>query len=759
MKSSIYRKMIAVVVVGATASVLAEAGELAGYQLLVTSVRTGDTELFLVDPDLGDARNLTRSPLSEERYPAWSPDGTKIAFTSNRDGAYNLYVADADGNHIQQLTHEKPPTVCYMPSWSGDGKQIVFGLHGDKPLMAGVAPDGSGFRIFGEGHDPCISPDGKSIAYTAHTGKGFCVFVRDIEGKKVRQVTKHENRMGAVHPIWSPDGRKLLYSDQVGDKLEIFVADADGQNIQQLTKLGQISTSASWSPDGKWIAFRVTTDAYWRNAADMEKAYREKKADRRPVYVMHADGSAPHVIEPLHYQCAMDGSRPVWRPMPRRAATRRDTPYPAKVSDNGRYLLDQHGKPFFWLGDTAWELFHRLNREEAEEYLKDRADKKFTVIQAVVLAEFAGLTEPNRYGHLPLEKNDPTKPVAAYFRDIDWVVNKADELGLVIGMVPTWGDKWNKKWGEGPEIFTPENAAIYGEFLGKRYRDKPIVWILGGDRPIENDRHRAIIRAMAEGLKKGDGGRHLMTLHPPGGHSSAEYFHNDNWLAFNMLQTGHGYNHNNYDRIARVYALKPAKPCLDAEPSYEDHPAEFNAKNGYVNDYEVRKAAYWALFAGACGHTYGCHDIWQFLDKTRKPITEARTPWRKALQLPGAKQMHYARALLESRPVLTRIPDQSLVTSDVGKGTDHIQATRGEDGSYAFIYSASGKTFTVDLDKLSGQEVRATWYDPRNGEAKVLGVFARGGKRTFTPPSNGMGQDWVLILDDAARNYPLVSQR
>jgi hypothetical protein len=129
--------------------------------------------------------------------------------------------------------------------------------------------------------------------------------------------------------------------------------------------------------------------------------------------------------------------------------TRSDTPYPAKVSDNRRYLLDRDGKPFFWLGDTAWELFHRLNREEAEEYLKDRADKKFNVIQAVVLAEFAGLTEPNRYGHLPLEKNDPAKPVEAYFRHVDWIVNKADELGLAIGMLPTWGDKWNKKWGEG----------------------------------------------------------------------------------------------------------------------------------------------------------------------------------------------------------------------------------------------------------------------------------------------------------------------
>lgn len=314
MKSRVSRRTLAAVLVCVAPLAFASAGELAGYQLLVTSVRTGDTELFIVDPDSGDARNLTRSPKSEERYPMWSPDGSKIAFTSNRDGAYNLYVIDADGANVKQLTHEKPPAVCYMPSWSGDGKHIVFGLHGDKPRMAAIAPDGGNFRILGEGHDPCISPDGKTIAYTAHAGRGFCVFAMDADGKNVRRLTQHESQMGAVHPIWSPDGGKILYSDQVGDKLELFVVDADGNNVTQLTKLGRISTSAAWSPDGKWIAFRVTTTAYWRNPEDMKKAYNEKKADQRPIYVMAADGSNPHVIEVLHYQCAMDGSRPAWRP-------------------------------------------------------------------------------------------------------------------------------------------------------------------------------------------------------------------------------------------------------------------------------------------------------------------------------------------------------------------------------------------------------------------------------------------------------------
>ena len=215
-----------------------------------------------------------------------------------------------------------------------------------------------------------------------------------------------------------------------------------------------------------------------------------------------------------------------------------------KVSDNNRCLVRADGTPFFYLGDTAWELFHRLNREEAGAYLEDRAQKGFTVIQAVALAELDGLNDPNPYGHRPLVDNDPTKPDVKdgpqndYWDHVDYIVDKAASLGLVVGMLPSWGDKWNKKWGAGPVIFTPDNAGQYGEWLGKRYRDKPIIWILGGDRPVETDEQREIIRAMAAGLARGDEGRHLMTFHPVGGQGSSAWFHQDPWLDFNMHRTG-----------------------------------------------------------------------------------------------------------------------------------------------------------------------------------------------------------------------------
>ena len=378
------------------------------------------------------------------------------------------------------------------------------------------------------------------------------------------------------------------------------------------------------------------------------------------------------------------------------AATARSAGLPRlKVSQNRRFLVKEDGSPFFWLGDTAWELFHRLDREDSERYLRDRAGKGFTVIQAVVLAEFGGLTVPNANGDLPLLDNDPTRPDERYFAHVDAVVEAASRLGLYIGMLPTWGDKWNTKWGGGPEIFTPENAATYGEFLGRRYRDQPIIWILGGDRPPENERHLAVVRAMAAGLRRGDEGRHLLTYHPTGGQSSAEWFHGDDWLSFNMVQSGHWARNNpNYRMIAADYARTPTKPCLDGEPCYEQIAIQFKPALGRFDDLDVRKAAYWAVFAGAHGHTYGANGIFQFHLLSRPGEFDAVTPWQEALSFPGAGQMRHLRALMESRPFLTRIPDQGLVASEAPRAGEltHLVYTRDADGRTALYVNGRLET-------------------------------------------------------------------
>lgn len=439
-----------------------------------------------------------------------------------------------------------------------------------------------------------------------------------------------------------------------------------------------------------------------------------------------------------------------------------------KISDNKRFIVTEDGMPFFWLGDTAWELFHRLNREEATLYLKDRAAKGFTVIQAVALAELDGLNTPNAYGHKPLIDNDPTRPDIRegpnndYWDHVDFIVKTANSLGLYIGFLPTWGDKWNKKWCVGPEIFTPQNAEIYGEWLGKRYKDSGIVWILCGDRPVENDTHRQIISAMARGLRRGDGGSHLITFHPTGGSGSSQYFHNEEWLDINMRQNGHVCEYTGrYDKTLADYMKTPVKPVLDGEPIYEDHPISFNAvKYGYSVAADVRRPLYWDLFNGACGHTYGHHSVWQMYAPKFSPINNPLMPWYDAIHQPGSAQMQHAKNLLLSRPYLTRIPDPDLIipsswkTSVPGSGIYYFAATRDEQGTYAMVYVPVGRNFKVKISKIAGQKVRAWWFNPRNGEAKLIGEFENTGEREFTPPEKGEVLDWVLVLDDASKNYP-----
>ncbi len=432
---------------------------------------------------------------------------------------------------------------------------------------------------------------------------------------------------------------------------------------------------------------------------------------------------------------------------------------PLRVSDNKRFLVYPDGKPFFWLGDTAWELFHRLTREEADLYLKNRADKGFTVIQAVALAELDGLHDPNPYGEIPLENDDPTKPREAYFQHVDYIIRKAEQLGLYIGLLPTWGDKlFADRWGKGPEVFNEENAEIYGKWIGTRYKNqKNIIWILGGDRNPRNESDVAVWRAMAAGIEEGVGGKNkaLMTFHPQpndlqdGG--SSKWFHNDEWLDFNMFQTGHCRENNVWDRIEVVYNKKPVKPVLDGETLYEDHPVCFNANDlGISSAYDIRKHAYLDVFAGAFGHTYGCHDIWQMYAPNRTPINGPHFPWYVAIDLPGAGQMKYLRYLMESRPMLDRVPDQSLIT-DARGNNDRIQATRGKD--YIFVYSAQGQKFMLNTSKISGKEVNASWYNPRNGEVTVIGKSAKAAQQEFIPPTSGYGQDWVLMVDDASKGY------
>ena len=410
-------------------------------------------------------------------------------------------------------------------------------------------------------------------------------------------------------------------------------------------------------------------------------------------------------------------------------------------------LQTPDGKPFFWLADTAWELFHRLTLEEAELYVEDRRAKGFSVIQAVVLAELGGLRVPNANGDLPLMNSDPLRPNEPYFRHVDAIVAVAERKGLVMALLPTWGDKFNRKWGEGPEIFTPANARSYGSWLGRRYARRNVVWVLGGDRNPEDPAHLAITRAMAAGIEAA-GARQPMTFHPQGGSRSWDFFKDDPWIDFHMFQSGHGERDvANHRMTLQGRALQPLKPVLDGEPRYEDHPVNWKPDLGWFDAFDVRQAAWWSMLSGAAGHTYGDHNIWQMWQPGRDPISAARTPWRDALKHPGSAQMGLMRRFLEANGFGALQPAQERL-AESGSGAREQRAA--ESAEKLIVYTPYGDTVRLKRSAIpSGFATR--WFNPRRGasvEASGSAVRFLKDEVVFDAPgAPSRGNDWVLLVE------------
>ena len=454
------------------------------------------------------------------------------------------------------------------------------------------------------------------------------------------------------------------------------------------------------------------------------------------------------------------------------------------VSDDGRFLIyKEDGAPFYLTFDTGWGVFNLISKEDAEIYLKDRRDKGFNGILGCLIFPFGN--SPNYYGQKPLHNFNPNTPNEEYYKNADYVINKAIELGFFVGLLPSWGDKV-------VHGFTLQNAYQYGWFLGNRYAEQNanIIWVIGGDRnPTDEDQentYRKIAEGIADGVNnvkredgKADYSTTMMTFHPQpkawGGGSSSTFYHYDEWLDFNMLQTSHFRRNDarSYTDIQSDYALRPVKPCMDGEPQYEDFGVGFRTEEGFFIDHDIRKAAYWSVFAGAAGHVYGSMTVWQFSSQTcqlgknelytRGWWNEEKDGLQKGKDLPGAFDMKHLKDLMLSRPYLSRIPDLSLIDGS-GPGKGHMQSTKDKDGNYAFIYFPMGTiSRKIYVSKLSGKKINAWWYSPRDGKAydnngnitdAPFLVFDKK-DREFDPPGNRETEDWILILDDASKDYPV----
>ena len=439
---------------------------------------------------------------------------------------------------------------------------------------------------------------------------------------------------------------------------------------------------------------------------------------------------------------------------------------PLVVSENSRFLQHADGTPFFWLGDTGWLLFQKLDRAEADRYLENRRRKGFNVVQVMVLHS---ADAKNSYGASALVSDDPARPRLTtgadlakpdeydYWDHVDWIVKNAAAKGIYMAMVPAWGSVVQNG------ALNSSNVRAYARFLAERYRsDSNIIWLNGGD--TRGDRNTEVWNALGQTLEELDPA-HLITFHPFGRTQSSTWFHNALWLDFNMFQSGHrrydqddtpnAKGEDNWRYVQEDYARKPVKPTLDGEPSYENIPQGLHdTTQPYWTDRDCRRYAYWSVFAGAFGHTYGNNAVMQMhKPDSGKGAYGPRNYWYEALDDPGAGQMQHLKKLMLSRPFLERVPDQDLLIGYNGSRYDYAIATRG--ASYLFAYSHTGKELRINMGRISGKNVRAWWFNPVDGSSQSAGTFENKRTREFAPPSSEGGtRDWVLVLDDAERQFP-----
>lgn len=437
-----------------------------------------------------------------------------------------------------------------------------------------------------------------------------------------------------------------------------------------------------------------------------------------------------------------------------------------KISENGRYLQHENGKPFFYLADTGWLIFQRMNRDEVKQYFENRKAKGFNVVQCIFYQSYndrnvhddstyvnKDLTQPK---HTP--GNDPDNAEQYDFWDhVDYITEVAANNGIYLSISPTWGQLVLRD-----KNMTKEKAELFAAHLANHFKDKPnVIWMNGGS--AKGDVNTEIWETIGSIIKKNDP-NHLITFHTFGRTQSSTYFQQASWLDFNMFTSGHRrydqddtpkkYGEDNWRYVLEDLSKTPLKPTLDGEPSYESIPQGLHDHTQpYWTASDVRRYAYWSVFAGACGHAYGQNTVRQvYKQGINKGESGAKISFYEALEDTGSFHMQYVKKLILSRPYFERVNDQTIVTGDEGEKYDRILVTRGK--GFLMAYTYTGRDFKIQLGIISGAKVNAWWYNPRTGIAAKLGTFNNKGIRSFNPPGEkANGNDWILVLDDAAKKF------
>ncbi len=689
-----------------------------------------------------------------------TPDG-KTIYTPSFEGPHWNVINAADGEIIKKIT---PNSGAHNTVVSRDGRlAFLAGLRSPELTVVDTATN----EIVRK-----VGPFAASIRpFTVNSGATKCfVNINELLGFEVGEITTGQKlhrvevqgyskgkvkRHGCPsHGIGlTPDEREIWVVDATNERLHIFDATTSPPKQLESIKLKDEPGWVTFSIDGKY-AYPSTGDVI---DAKSRKIITELKDEtgaavqsEKMLEIVFVDGKPVRNGDQFGVGRAAANANSDQKAQKNTAASGESSnrhtdavAFPLRASDNGRYLVDQRGRPFFYHADTGWRIVHRLKPDDVEVYLKDRKQRGFNSLHFHAINKEQQVAK-SYAGHEPFDpREDVTRPNEPYWKNLDHVLKRAEDEGFLVAISSSWfgwqGGGWRKD-------LNPENAKTYGEFLGRRYKDrKNLIWIQGGDN--DPDDKIEVIRAIAKAIKE-TAPHHLHTVHTQ--HKpSAAFFADDDWLDINMAYT---YGESFQQVLPEYRRTGRTRPIILGETGYE---GEGKKEKPWWPHY-LRRQAYRAILSGASGHAFGSANIWHFADN-----------WPDWLDKPGVNQMRHVRTLFESRPFWKLVPDDQhrLVTDGQGKfdSEDYASAAIAEDRSFAIVYVPTPRTLVLDVGKIEGPKLRAWWFNPRDGrtydaagkltEKPFLEITERG-EQKFSTPSQGAEDDWILALDSTGSELP-----
>jgi hypothetical protein len=425
---------------------------------------------------------------------------------------------------------------------------------------------------------------------------------------------------------------------------------------------------------------------------------------------------------------------------------------PLRVSANWRFLEHADGTPFLWLADTAWSGPLRSTDEEWEYYLRERVRQGFSAVQWVA-TQYLAAPNGDLAGQLPYAGHEQIAVNPAFYQRLDQRLDAMNQAGLLGAPVLLWAATWSDELvnNSNPGFTLPEDQAILlARYMVARWGAHDVVWILNGDgdyRGPKAERWRRIGQAVF-----GTSAHAPVVLHPSGMNIPTEEFREESWLDITGYQSGHGDDEETQRWLvagppAQDWQRDPPRPSINLEPPYENHIAYQSQQR--ISPFIVRRALYWSLLvAPTAGVTYGGHGVWGWDDGTTTPVAHPKTgvplPWRDALVMPAAEQLHVLANLFGGIEWWRLRPAPEVILAQPGQALPSrtVLAARTDAGDLALLYTPAAVTLELNIADLRlGLAMR--WVNPSTGERFDTAYTGTAGHAQFTTPAAG---DWVLLL-------------